>query len=188
MLGELDGLLLERVGPEHVGGRVDEVASEGDRRGDALDPRRVDPVGRDEPGLRRRVGLEAVVAVEREQEAERGEIGVARRIGEAIDAFGQRRRELAGGERIARRRVRPVDPEQDAGERARLRPEEAAVRPAFGLKPQRSAKAAAAAPIVDLTVGQFSALTSQTGVASGVGEANASKGSVSIGRATAEAA
>jgi hypothetical protein len=51
------------------------------------------------------------------------------------------------------------------------------MRPAFGWKPQRSAKAAAAAPIVDLTVGQFSALTSHTGVASGVGEANASKGS-----------
>ena len=50
------------------------------------------------------------------------------------------------------------------------------MRPAFGWKPQRSAKAAAVAPIVDLTVGQFSALTSHTGVASGVGEANASKG------------
>ena len=50
------------------------------------------------------------------------------------------------------------------------------MRPAFGWKPQRSAKAAAAAPIVDLTVGQFSALTSHTGVASGVGEANAGKG------------
>ena len=50
------------------------------------------------------------------------------------------------------------------------------MRPAFGWKPQRSAKAAAGAPIVDLTAGQFSALTSQTGVASGVGEANASKG------------
>jgi hypothetical protein len=49
------------------------------------------------------------------------------------------------------------------------------MRPAFGSKPQRSAKAAASAPIVDLTVGQFSALTSQNGVASGVGEANASK-------------
>ena len=31
-------------------------------------------------------------------------------------------------------------------------------------------------PMVDLTAGQFSALTSQTGVASGVGGANASKG------------
>jgi hypothetical protein len=50
------------------------------------------------------------------------------------------------------------------------------MRPAFGSKPQRSAKAAAAAPTLDLTVGQFSALTSQTGVASGVGEANAGKG------------
>jgi hypothetical protein len=49
------------------------------------------------------------------------------------------------------------------------------MRPAFGWKPQRSAKAAAASPIVDLTVGQFFALTSHIGVASGVGEANASK-------------
>jgi hypothetical protein len=51
------------------------------------------------------------------------------------------------------------------------------MRPALGWKPQRSAKAAGASPIVDLTEGQFSALTSHTGVASGVGEANASKGS-----------
>ena len=50
------------------------------------------------------------------------------------------------------------------------------MRPAFGWKPQCSAKAAAVAPIVDLTVGQLSALTSQIGVASGVGGANASKG------------
>ena len=56
------------------------------------------------------------------------------------------------------------------------------MRPAFGWKPQRSAKAAAAAPIADLTVGQFSALTSQTGVALGVGEAKASKGSGLLGR------
>ena len=55
------------------------------------------------------------------------------------------------------------------------------MRPAFGWKPQRSAKAAAAAPIVDLTAGQFSALTSHTGVAPGVGEANASKGPPSDG-------
>jgi hypothetical protein len=50
------------------------------------------------------------------------------------------------------------------------------MRPAFGWKPQRSAKAAAVAPMVDLTDGQVSALTSHTGVASGVGEANAGKG------------
>jgi len=50
------------------------------------------------------------------------------------------------------------------------------MRPAFGWKPQRSAKAVAAAPIVDLTEGQFSGLTNHIGVASGVGEANASKG------------
>jgi hypothetical protein len=49
------------------------------------------------------------------------------------------------------------------------------MRPAFGSKPQRSAKAAAAAPIVDLTEGQVSASTSHTGAASGVGEANATK-------------
>ena len=70
------------------------------------------PVGRDEPGLRRRIGLEAGVAVEREQKAERGEVGVGGRIGETIDAFGQRGREFAGGERIARRRAGRFDAEQ----------------------------------------------------------------------------
>jgi hypothetical protein len=49
------------------------------------------------------------------------------------------------------------------------------MRPAFGSKPQRSAKAAAVAPIVDLTEGQLSASTSHIGAVSGVGEANASK-------------
>ena len=51
------------------------------------------------------------------------------------------------------------------------------MRPAFGWKPQRSAKAAAVSPIIDLTEGQFSVLTNHTGVASGVDEANASKDS-----------
>ena len=63
-------------GPQDVGGRVDEIASESDRLGDALNPDRVDLVGRDELGLRRLVGLEAIVPIKREQEAERGEIGV----------------------------------------------------------------------------------------------------------------
>ena len=56
------------------------------------------------------------------------------------------------------------------------------MRPGFGSKPQRSAKAAAAALMVDLTAGQLSALTSQIGVASGVGCANASKGPPSDGK------
>ncbi len=46
MLGELDGLLFKRVGAERVGGRVDEVATEGDRLCDALNPDRVDLLGR----------------------------------------------------------------------------------------------------------------------------------------------
>ena len=130
MLGELDDLLLKRVRPERVGGRVDEVASVTDRGRDALDPQRVDAVGRDETGLRRGVGLEPVVAIEREKKAERREIGVLRRVGETVDAFGQRRRELAWAKRIARRRVRRVDPQQHAGERPGLsRQEAAAVRP-----------------------------------------------------------
>ena len=120
MLGELDGLLFERVGAERVGGRVDEVAPEGDRLRDALNPDRVDLVGRREARPGRLVGLEAVVAIEREQKAERREIGVSRRIGEPVDAFGQRCRKLARSERIARRRVRFVDPEQDARKRAAL--------------------------------------------------------------------
>ena len=77
----------------------------------------IDAVGRDEPGLGRRIGLEPVIAIVREQEAERGEIGVMRRVGEAVDALRQRRRQLAGGKRIARRRALPIDPEQHAGER-----------------------------------------------------------------------
>ena len=96
MLGELDRLLFERVGTEHVGGRVDEVAAERDRRGDALesDPRRPRRARRG-CGCGAVIGLEAVEAVEREQEAERREIGVWRRVGEAVDAVGQRRCELA---------------------------------------------------------------------------------------------
>ena len=120
MLGQLDGLLFERVGAERVGGRVDEVAPEGDRLCDALNPDRVDRVGCDELGLRRLIGLEAVVAIKRQQKAERSEIGVSRRIGEPIDAFGQRCRKLAWPERIARRRVRFVNPEQDARKLAAL--------------------------------------------------------------------
>ena len=54
---------------------------------------------------------------------------------------------------------------------------ERVLRPALVGVSKGGAKAAAAAPIVDLTEGQFSALTSHTGTASGVGEANASKGS-----------
>ena len=119
-LGEPDRLLFERVGPERIGRRVDEIAAEADRRGDALDFRRVDAIGRDQPGLGRGIGLEAVVAIEPEQESERGEIGVGGRVGEAVDAFGQRGRELAGGERIAHRRVDRLDAEQHAGERSGL--------------------------------------------------------------------
>ena len=133
MLGELDGLLFKRVGTEHVGRRVDEITPVSDRLRDALNPDRVDLVGRDEARLGRLVGLEAVIAIEREQEAERREIGVLRRVGEPVDAFGQRRRELAGGERIARRRLRFVNPEQDAGERAGLAREKLHA-PAFRLK------------------------------------------------------
>ena len=119
-LGELDDLLLERVRPERVGRGVDKVASETNRRRDAVDPVRIDPVGRHEAGLRRRIGLEPVVSIEREKKAERREIGVMRRVGETVDAFRQRRRELAGTKRIARGRVRLIDPEQHAGERPRF--------------------------------------------------------------------
>ena len=97
--------------------RIDKVASEGDPRRDALEPLPIEAIGSDEPGLRRRIGLEPVIPIERQQEAERGEIGVARRVGEAVDAFGERRRELAGGKWIAHRRALPIDSEQDAGER-----------------------------------------------------------------------
>ena len=89
MLRELDDLLFKRVGPEHIGGRIDEIASVTDRLGDALNLDRVDLVGRDEARLWRLVGLEAIVPIEREQKAERREIGVLRRVGEPVDAFGQ---------------------------------------------------------------------------------------------------
>ena len=76
MLGELDDLLFERIGTKRIGGRVDEIASVSDRLGDALNPDRVDLLGRDEAWLWRLVGLEAIVPVKREQKAERGEMGV----------------------------------------------------------------------------------------------------------------
>ena len=66
---------LERGGAEDVGRRVDEVAPERDRGRDALDVFTIDPGGRGEAGLRRGVGLEAVEAIEPEQEAERREFG-----------------------------------------------------------------------------------------------------------------
>ena len=107
-------------GPSTLAGALTRSRPKAIASRDALNSDRVDLVGRDEARLWRLVRLEAVVSIKREQEAERGEIGVSRRIGEPVDAFGQRRRELAGRERVARRGVRFVDPEQDAGERARL--------------------------------------------------------------------
>ena len=181
MLGQLDDLLLKRVRPERVGGRVDEVASIADRSRNALDPQRVDAVGRDETGLRRRIGLEPVVAIEREKKAERREIGVLRRVSETIDPFGQRRRELAWKKRIAAGALAASTPMSTPAS-APASPGRSCIRPAFGVKPQRSAKVAASARSDDLTVSQFSALTRKTGVASGVGGANGSKAPVSIGR------
>ena len=90
MLGELDGLLFKRVGTQDIGGRVDEIASVRDRLRNPLNPDRVDLVGRDKLGRRGRLAhLEAVVPVQREQEAKRGEIGVLRRVGESVHALGQ---------------------------------------------------------------------------------------------------
>ena len=111
-----DRRLFERVGPEHIRRRVDEIAPERDRGGDPLEPRRIDPIRRDQPRLGRAVGLEASVAVGSEQERERSEIRFVRRMGEAIDALRQGRRELAGEKRIAPGRVGGVDSEQHARE------------------------------------------------------------------------
>ena len=72
------------------------------------------PSGAASRGLAVLVSLEARIAVEGEQEAERRQALFGRRIGEAIDAFRQGRRELSGGERIARR----IGSEQGAEERA----------------------------------------------------------------------
>ncbi len=118
--GESHRLLLERPRSKQVGGRVDKIAAKRDRGRDALDPVRVDAVGRDEAGAGRGIGLEAIVAVKPEQEPKGGELGVRRRVGESVDALGQQRRELARGERIADGRVDRVDPEQDAADRSGL--------------------------------------------------------------------
>ena len=124
-LGQPQRLLLQRLRAKIVGRRIDEIAPEGDRPRDALDPRAVDAVGRDEARLRARSRAIAREAVEAEQEAERGEARIMRRIGEAIDAGRQKGRELAGQQRIAiarrrrlqgrtaRRRARPCAIGQD---------------------------------------------------------------------------
>ena len=111
MLSELDDLLFKRVRAKDVGGRIDEIASIGDRLCDALNLDRVDLVGRDEARLGRLVGLETVVTIEGQQEAKRGEIGVLRRVGEPVDAFGKRGCKLTRGERVTCRCVRFVDSE-----------------------------------------------------------------------------
>ncbi len=118
--GKPDRRLLERLGAEHIRRRIDEIAAERDRRGNPLGSRRIDPFGRDEPGLGRPVGLEAGVAVESEKKSERGETAIGRRIGEAIDPLRQGGRELAGRKRIARGRIDRIDPEQDAQQRPAL--------------------------------------------------------------------
>ena len=89
VLGKLDGLLFKRVRTQHIGWRVDEIASVSDRLRDALNLDRVYAVGRDKARLWRFIGLETVVAVKREQEAERREIEVLRTVGEAVDALRQ---------------------------------------------------------------------------------------------------
>ena len=116
--GEPRGLALERRRAEVVGGRVDEVAAEGDGAGDRLEPRRVDPVGRDQPRPLGRVGVVALEAVEAEQERQRRQLRLVRRVGEAIGARRQSRGEAAGGERIATLGVLLGEAEQRAGEAA----------------------------------------------------------------------
>ncbi len=117
-LGELSRLAFERRRAEIVGGRVDEVAAERDGAGDRLEPRRVDPVGRDQPRPLGRVGAVAVEAVEAEQERQRRQLRLVRRVGEAIGARRQSRGEAAGGERIAALGVLLGEAEQRAGEAA----------------------------------------------------------------------
>ena len=128
-LGELLRLAFERRRAEVVGGRVDEVAAERDGAGDRLEPRRVDPVGRDEPRPLGRIGAVALEAVEAEQERQRRQLGLVRRVGEAIGAGRQGRGEAAGGERIATPDVLLGQAEQRAGE--------AAVAPRQQLQPSR---------------------------------------------------
>ena len=118
-LGEPDRLLFERMRPEHVRRRVDEITAKGDRVGDSFEPPGVDVFGRNEARLWRRIGLEPVVTVEAKKEAERRELGVGRRVHETVDAFGQEGRELARSERIATGGVRRVDPEENADRAAR---------------------------------------------------------------------
>ena len=164
---------LERGGAEDVGRRVDEVAPERDRGRDALDVFTIDPGGRSEAGLRRGVGLEAVEAIEPEQEAERREFGVLRGIGEAPVAGGQRGREFARGERVAIACVRAGLAEQRAREAAaRVGQQLEAAR--FGLEAAGGRESRGSSPIALRTSSQFSGLTNQIGtasVASGVNRA-----------------
>ena len=108
--GEARRLALQRSRPEVVGGRVDEVAAERDRRGDALEARGVDALGRDRGAAGRALGMVALEAVEPEQERQRRELGLVRRVGEAVVALREARSPAPGADRIAPLRVLSAKP------------------------------------------------------------------------------
>ena len=117
------------AGPRSLAGVLTRSRPNATARGDRLEPRRVDPVGRDQPRPLGRVGAVALEAVEAEQERQRRQLRLVRRVGEAIGARRQSRGEAAGGERIATLGVLLGEAEQRAGE--------AAVGPRQQLQPSR---------------------------------------------------
>ena len=131
-LGEMARRGLDPVGAEVVGRRVDEVAAEDDRLGDACHLVRIDAVRHREPDGLRRAGAVAVEVVAAEEPREGRERRIVGRVLEAIDALGQDAGQLAGEERVVacrypsrcrtrRRGCRHFGREAGSGSRFRLK-------------------------------------------------------------------
>ena len=114
---ESDGCLFERVRVHVIGGGVDEIAAELHGPRDALDPRRVDPVWNAKARPAAAIGFVAAEPIEGEQKSERGQRGIMRPVGEAVEAGGQRCRQLAWKKEIARAGRGAFYSEKDASDR-----------------------------------------------------------------------
>ena len=123
------------VGAEVVGRRVDQVAAEDDRLGDACHLVRIDAVRHREPDGLRRAGAVAVKIVAAEEPREGRERRVVGRVLEAIGALGQDAGQLAGEERVLPAGIR-ADAEHGAEDAAILVGKQA-VRSRFRLKALR---------------------------------------------------
>ena len=115
---ERDGRLFERVRVHVIGGGIDEIAAELHVPRDALDPRRVDSLRNAKARPAAAIGFVAAEPVEGEEPSERGQRGIMRLVGEAVEAGGQRCRHLAWKKEIAHAGRGAFYSEKNAGDRA----------------------------------------------------------------------